>query len=62
MKMIEVKQGNKTVYRMVDENNNQSSYEPRIGKDLTTGGAKTISMDMSEEDFNAIFRGNNGKN
>lgn len=57
MKMIEVKQRNKTVYRMVEDEADQSNYEPRIGKDLTTGGAKTISMDMSEEDFNAIFRG-----
>jgi hypothetical protein len=55
MKMIEVKQGNKTVYRMVDENNDQSKYEPRTGKDLTTSGAKSICMDMTEEQYKSIF-------
>lgn len=55
MKMIEIKEGNKTKYRLVPDNYKEPERDiPQ--RDLTTGGATLISMDMTEEQYNRIFK------
>ena len=55
MKWIEEKSGSKTRMRLV-----QDDYEPgekeTPQKDLTTGGASLISMDISKEKYDRIFK------
>lgn len=54
MKMIKIKDGNKTTYRMVPDNYKEPERDiPQ--RDLTTGGATLISMDMTEEQYERIF-------
>ena len=54
MKMIKIKDGNKTKYRMVPDNYKEPERDiPQ--RDLTTGGATLISMDMTEEQYERIF-------
>lgn len=54
MKMIEIKQGNRTIYKHVPED-----YQPTPAetpqRDLTTGGATLFSFDMTEEQYQKIF-------
>ena len=55
MKWIEEKVGNTTKMRIVPDD-----YEPERKdtpqRDLTTGGAGLISMDISKEEYDRIFR------
>ena len=57
MKMIEVKEGNKTTYKMVPDN-----YEPTddtICRDMTTSGRKSMGYsDISKERWDSIFNNN----
>lgn len=54
MKMIEVKEGNKTSYKYVPDN-----YEPTddtICRDMTTSGRKSIGFsDVPKERWSSIF-------
>ena len=57
MKMIEVKEGNKTTYKMVPDN-----YEPTddtICRDMTTSGRKSMGYsDISKKRWDSIFNNN----
>lgn len=57
--IIEIKEGNRTIYRSVPDNGDQSGYEERTGKDLTTGGAKSLFIEMSKEEHAKIFKKDN---
>ena len=55
MKWIEEKFGATTRIRLVpDDYDGEEKEIPQ--KDLTTGGASLISMDISKEDFEKIFK------
>lgn len=58
MEKLEIKQGNKTIIRFVPNNYKE---EPKdVGqRDLTTGDATLIAMDMTEEQYNRIFKNDN---
>lgn len=56
MKTIEIKEGNKTTYKIVPDN-----YEPtddRAEPDMTTSGRRSISMGVDKKRWDEIF----GKN
>jgi hypothetical protein len=58
MKLIEIKVGSKTTYKMVPDN-----YQPTddtILRDMTTSGRKSMSFsDISKEDWDRIFNNKN---
>ncbi len=54
MKTIEIKEGNKTTYKIVPDN-----YEPtddRAEPDMTTSGRRSISMDVDKKRWDEIFK------
>lgn len=54
MKTIEIKEGNKTTYKIVPDN-----YEPtddRAEPDMTTSGRRYISMGIDKEKWDSIFK------
>lgn len=55
MRLIEEKKGSRTIIRYVpDDYSGEKKETPQ--RDLTTGGANLISMDMTEEEYNRIFK------
>lgn len=55
MKVIEEKRGARTIIRYVPDDYTKKEKETPQ-RDLTTGGANLISMDMTEEEYNRIFK------
>jgi hypothetical protein len=54
MKTIEIKEGNKTTYKIVPDN-----YEPtddRAEPDMTTSGRRSISMGVDKKRWDEIFK------
>jgi hypothetical protein len=54
MKTIEIKEGNKTTYKIVPDN-----YEPtddRVEPDMTTSGRRSISMGVDKKRWDEIFK------
>jgi len=56
MKMIEIKDGARTIYKHVPDDYKEPNGKDTPQKDLTTGGATLIAMDMTEEQYERIFR------
>ena len=57
MKLIEIKKGSKTIYKFVDDNWVAPKVEDKEYGDLTTGGRKSISFGLNEEQYEQIFGG-----
>lgn len=60
MKMIEIKDGARTIYKHVPDDYKEQTGKDTPQKDLTTGGATLIAMDMTEEQYNRIFKHGKG--
>lgn len=54
MKTIEIKNGNRTTYKIVPDDYVEEKKDTFRG-DLTTGGRKCIDTGLSEEQYKAIF-------
>lgn len=54
MKLIEKKIGNKTIYKLVPDNYVEAP-EDIPQKDLTTGGASLITINMTKDQYKEIF-------
>lgn len=55
MQLIAIKEGNKTIYRVVQKD--MSKYDEKPEKDLTTSGRKSISnFDIKQSDWDRIFK------
>lgn len=54
MKKIEIKEGIKTIIKFVPDDYEEEKHD--VGqRDLTTGGASLIAMNMTEEEYERIF-------
>lgn len=56
MKLIEKKDGNKTIYKWVPDD---WVEEEKPERDLTTGGRKILSTGLTEEQYKNIFKKDN---
>lgn len=55
MPLVEIRKGNKTVYRIIQKD--MTKYDEKPEGDLTTSGRKNISnFDISDEKWNKIFK------
>lgn len=55
MPLVAIREGNKTVYRIIQKD--MSKYDEKPEKDLTTSGRKSISnFDIPDEKWNKIFK------
>lgn len=52
MPLIAIKEGNKTIYRHVENKEDKEAVE----KDLTTSDLKIFALNIPEEKYNKIFR------
>lgn len=57
MKFVEIKKGNKTIYKHVSDDweSNQTIDFPT--GDLTTGSVKSLNMGLTQEQYDTIFGG-----
>lgn len=58
MPFIEVKNGNSTTYRWVKDIDKyqEQNYQDDYQGDLTTGSASLVSLDISKEKYEKIFK------
>ena len=56
MKLIEKKEGNKTIYKWVADD---WVEEEKPERDLTTSGRKLLSTGLTEEQYKSIFKKDN---
>ena len=56
LKLVEIKKKNKTIYKLVPDDWRKQEADNDRG-DLTTGGRKSISINLTDDQYKNIFRG-----
>lgn len=60
--LVEIKKGNKTIYKNVPDNWKPDDTDDYPHGDLTTGTAKHVALNITKERHQEIFGNKNGSN